>query len=313
MTGKDRAPDGDAFALEPTLIARSFSRASTTYDRAATLQQRVRAELLDRVRELARDPGIVLDLGAGTGHASRALKQLHRGARVIAADIAPGMLEQAKAQSRWFRRFDRVGADAARLPFAAGSIDLVFSNLMLQWCPDIDAVFGEVRRVLHPAGVFAFTTFGPGTLDELRESWAQADDAPHVNRFIDMHDIGEALTRAGLVEPVLDVERYTIRYDDVLTLMRDLKAIGAHNLVVGRTRALTGKRRLAAMTAAYESHRREGKLPASYEVVFGIGWGGTGRDTAGGDAGGGSTGGGNAGGGPREFAVPIDRIGRRSR
>lgn len=295
MTGRDAA-----FALERKLVARSFGRASATYDRAAILQERVRAELLERVDQFRMKPAAVLDLGAGTGHGSRALKRRFPRARVVALDIAPDMLERAKAQSRWFRRIERVCADASRLPFAAASIDLVFSNLMLQWCADLDAVFAELSRVLQPRGVFVFSTFGPGTLDELRESWAQVDDAPHVNRFIDMHDIGAALARAGLAEPVLDIERHTRSYDDVLALMRDLKAIGAHNVAAGRARTLTGKQRLRAMTSAYERHRREGKLPASYEVVFGVAWGAGPRSPSG------ET-------GPREVTVPVHAIGRGSR
>jgi malonyl-CoA O-methyltransferase len=94
-----------------------------------------------------------------------------------------------------------------------------------------------------------------------------------VHQFIDMHDIGDALIRAGLAEPVLDVEPFTLTYDDALELMRDLKAIGAHNAAASRPAGLTGRQRLAAMRAAYERFRSGGRLPASYEVVFGQAWG----------------------------------------
>ena len=184
------------------------------------------------------------------------------------------MLARAKAQSRWLRRFERVRADAYSLPFRDGSFDLVFSSLMLQWCDDLDAVFAEIARVLKPGGVLLFSTFGPGTLAELRDAWA-ASGAPgnHVNHFFDPHALGSALMHAGLAEPVLDVDRIVVGYPDVLTLMRELKAIGAHNVTRGRARGLTGRTRLAAMTAAYETQRRDGNLPATYEVIHAICWG----------------------------------------
>jgi malonyl-CoA O-methyltransferase len=265
------------FSLDRRAVAQAFDRASTSYDAAAALQVRVRDDLLERIAELKLEPLAILDLGAGTGHSSRALKRRHPKALVIAADIAIGMLEHAKKQSRWLRRFERVRADAYSLPLRDASIDLVFSSLMLQWCDDLDAVFAEIARVLKPGGAFLFSTFGPGTLSELREAW-DASHAPgnHVNHFFDPPALGSALMHAGLSEPVLDVERIVLGYPDVLTLMRELKAIGARNMTRGRPRGLTGRQRLAAMTQAYETQRRAGELPATYEVINAVCWG-TGR------------------------------------
>jgi malonyl-CoA O-methyltransferase len=144
---------------------------------------------------------------------------------------------------------------------------------MLQWCNDPDRVLRECRRVLRPGGVLHLATLGPDTLTELRRAWQVADPTHvHVSRFLDMHDVGDALVRAGFAEPVLDVERYTLTYSDARDLMRDLKAIGAHNATAGRARGLTGKSTLARMLAAYETARRDGRLPATYEVVFAQAW-----------------------------------------
>jgi malonyl-CoA O-methyltransferase len=269
------APDpAKVFALDRRAVAQAFDRASASYDAAAALQERVRNELLERIEELKLAPLRILDLGAGTGHASRALKRRYPKSLTVAADIAPGMLARARLQSRWLHRFERVRADAYSLPFQAGSFDLVFSSLMLQWCDDLDAVFAEIARVLKPGGVLLFSTFGPGTLAELREAWS-ASDAPgnHVNHFFDPQALGSALMQAGLSEPVLDVDRTVVGYPDVITLMHELKAIGAHNVTAGRSRGLTGRKRLAAMTQAYETQRRDGKLPATYEVIHAICWG----------------------------------------
>lgn len=263
--------------LDPAGVRQSFDRASASYEASAVLQARVGDELLQRVKFFQLEPTVVVDLGAGTGRATAELKRRYRRANVIALDIAPGMLREARRNQRWFRRFERVCADALRLPFANASVDVVFSNLMLQWCGDLDVALGEVRRVLKPDGLFAFTTFGPDTLKELRAAWTAVDGYTHVNTFIDMHDVGDALGRAGLTEPVLDVERVTLTYDDALEVMRDLKAIGAHNVTAGRPRGLTGRARLQRVQAAYESARRDGLIPATYEVVYGAAWGSAGK------------------------------------
>jgi malonyl-CoA O-methyltransferase len=267
------------FGIDRQAVARAFDRASVSYDAAAALQDRVRNELLSRLDELQQQPRSVLDLGAGTGHGTRALKRRFPNAVVVAVDIAPGMLEQARQQSRWLRRFERVRADAYALPFADAAFDLVFSNLMIQWCDDLDAVFGEIARVLKPGGLLLFSTFGPGTLAELRDAWSASDASNHVNHFFDAQALGSALMQARLSEPVLDVDRSVETYPDVMTLMRELKAIGAHNVTQGRTRGLTGRRRLAAMMRSYETHRRDGKIPATWEVIHATAWGGERRDS----------------------------------
>jgi malonyl-CoA O-methyltransferase len=269
-----------SFGLDRRAVARAFDRASGGYDAAAELQARVRDELVGRLGELKVEPATVLDLGAGTGHSTRALKRRFPKALVIAADIAPGMLAQARQQSRWLRRFERVRADAYALPFRPASLDVVFSSLMLQWCDDLDAVFAEIARVLKPGGLLLFSTFGPGTLAELREAWAAGDPAyNHVNHFFDPHALGAALMHAGLAEPVLDVDRIVMKYDDAFALMRELKSIGAHNATNGRARGLTGRRRLEAMTRAYEALRSDGKLPATYEVIHASSWGAERRES----------------------------------
>jgi malonyl-CoA O-methyltransferase len=263
--------DIGAYALEPARVRRSFDRAARTYDDAAVLHAEVRENLLQRLQLVTLVPGVVLDAGAGTGHASRALKRRYPKARVVALDSSPKMLQAAAKQQSWLRPFERVCADAGLLPLRDGSVDLIVSNLMLQWC-DPDAVFAEFRRVLRPSGLLSFSAFGPDTLRELRLAWRQVDAHSHVHQFIDMHDLGDALVRNGFAAPVLDVERFTLRYLDVRKVAADLKATGAHNSTAGRPRGLTSPRKFAAMQAAYEQFRQEGRLPATYEVVFAHAW-----------------------------------------
>jgi len=289
----------DVFHVEEPSVRSSFDRASATYEASAVLQARVSGELLERLEVFKVRPEVLLDLGAGTGRDSEELKRRYRRSLVVALDVAPGMLRQARRHQHLFRRFERICADAARLPLATASVDVVFSNLMLQWCNALDAVFLEVRRVLRPEGLFAFSTFGPDTLKELRAAWAAADTYNHVNRFTDMHDIGEALMRAGLSEPVLDVDRIELAYADTFALMKELKTIGAHNVTAGRSRGLMGRSRLARMQSAYEARRQPQGLPATYEVVYGSAWGGSSKQPVPAFAG--------------EVVIPADAIRRKPR
>ncbi|HVW69264.1 MAG TPA: malonyl-ACP O-methyltransferase BioC, partial [Steroidobacteraceae bacterium] len=274
------AHDSDFFHLDRPGIRASFDRASGSYEAAAVLQARVADELLSRLEPFRFEPRTVLDLGAGTGRMTAALKKRYRRSLVVALDIAPGMLREASRHQHFFRRFERVCGDATRLPFADATVDVVVSSLMLQWCEPPDPAFVEIRRVLKPGGFVLFSTLGPDTLRELRSAWAEADGAQahnHVNHFVDVHDIGDALVRAGLSEPVLDVDRVQLTYPDALALMRDLKIIGAHNVTAGRPRGLMGKAKLRRVQEAYETFRRDGRLPATYEVVYGAAWGASGR------------------------------------
>jgi malonyl-CoA O-methyltransferase len=160
-----------------------------------------------------------------------------------------------------------------QLPLADNSVDLLVSNLMLQWCNDLPTVFREWVRVLKPQGALLFSTFGPDTLKELRDSWMQVDTASHVNLFIDMHDIGDMLWQSGFINPVMDVDWTTRWHIEVMTLVRELKALGAHNITAGRPQGLTGKGKWQAMTQAYEEHRQSTGLPATYEVIYGYAMG----------------------------------------
>jgi malonyl-CoA O-methyltransferase len=282
--------------LDRAAIRRYAERASEGYDAAAVLARELRAAMLRRLDFIAFTPAAVLDLGCGTGEGAVALAARWPNARVVALDAAPAMLEAVKRRDG-AGRIERVRAEAESLPFADGSFDLVFSNLMLPWCEDIDAVLSGIARVLEPRGLFTFTTFGPDTLVELRAAWRKVDDAEHVHPFTDMHDLGDGLVRAGFAEPVLDVSRYTLTYPDAVALMRDLKAIGAQNASGSRLRGLTGRGRIAAMAQAYEPFRSGGVLPATFEAVFGQAWGATPAQRAR-----------RAG---EEFAVPLERIPRR--
>ena len=262
-------------------VRRSFAAAARTYDDNAFLQREIGDRLFERLDYIKLQPVRVLDLGSGTGYATRKLRQRYADADIVSLDLAPEMLRFAQAQlpttsilARLFGRSKRQNwlcANAEALPLANESIDLVLSSLMLQWC-DPEAVSREVARVLKPNGLFMFTTFGPDTLKELRASFRQLDDAPHVNEFVDMHDIGDILVHAGFADPVMDQETITLTYADLKSMLRELKGIGAHNVLPGRAQGLMGRQRWQRLQDAYEIFRRDERLPATYEVVYGHAW-----------------------------------------
>lgn len=259
--------------LDHRAVRRAFDDAAGRYDAHAALQREVANRLLERLDYTSIAPATVLDLGAGTGYCAGLLERRYPRAAVVLADVAPAMLVQARLRARrWFSRRCYVCADANALPLAPSSVDLVVSSLTFQWCEDLRPVFAECLRVLKPGGLLLFSTLGPDTLRELRAAWAAVDDAPHVNRFHDMHIVGDALIAAGFSSPVMERDDLTVTYEDVLTLMKDLKGIGAHNSHQQRSRALYGRQRLGRLAAAYEPFRRDGLLPATYEAVYGHAW-----------------------------------------
>jgi malonyl-CoA O-methyltransferase len=263
--------------LDKRAVRRSFDRAAATYDAAAVLQHEVCRRSLERLDFIRHMPARILDAGCGTGNAWRGLAARYPAARLIALDLAPGMLRQAYSAVPWHQRLLGRGpaticGDLERLPLAGGSIDLAWSSLALQWVNVLPQAFGEMRRVLAPGGLFMFTTFGPDTLKELRAAQAGTDGYSHISGFTDMHDIGDQLVQAGFADPVIDMETFTLTYPDVKSLMRDLKAIGARNAAADRPPALSGKAWLDTVMRNYEPLRRDGKLPASFEVVYGHAW-----------------------------------------
>jgi malonyl-CoA O-methyltransferase len=258
-------------------VRRSFERAARTYDSHNVLQCEIGLRLLKHLDPIRLEPSRVVDIGCGTGIFFAQLAKRFPASAMVGVDIAAPMLERAKARTPWWKRLAGakppalVAADAERLPIAGGCADLVFSNLALQWCRP-EAVFAEASRVLRPGGLMLFSSFGPDTLKELRAAFAAVDGYQHVNTFVDMHDLGDALVHAGFADPVMEMEMITLEYACVEAVARDLKAIGARNALPGRPRGLASRERWRKVVAGYERHRRSGVLPASYEVIYGHAW-----------------------------------------
>jgi malonyl-CoA O-methyltransferase len=265
--------------IDKAAVRRSFEHAASTYDAHAVLQQEVCRRMLERLDYVKVTPQAILDAGTGTGNALPGLMSRYSGVPLIALDLAHAMLVQSRSRLKWWQslpvmrpRLDLLCGDVERLPVKSESVTLVWSNLALQWVNDLPRALAEFHRVLAPGGLLMFSTFGPDTLKELRTAYADTDGRTHVSRFVDMHDIGDMLVGARYGDPVMDMEQITLTYPDVRALMRELKAIGARNSTPGRPLALSTKSVLQKMERNYEAFRRDGKLPATFEVVYGHAW-----------------------------------------
>lgn len=268
-------------------VRRRFNRVAATYDAAADIEREVGRRLLERLECVTIAPGRIVDLGCGPGTASDALGARYPDAQLLSIDSAEAMLAAARQRGRlrWLllpflrqRGPQRICADAAALPLPADSSQFVWSSLLLPWIDDPQAVFREVHRVLAVEGLFMFATFGPDTLKELRASFV--DGAVHTQRFVDMHDLGDMLVGCGFADPVMEMEIVTVTYPDVDALLRDLRASGAGCAMADRRRGLTGRGAWQQMRERYAALARDGRLPATLEVVYGHAWKGAPRKTA---------------------------------
>lgn len=256
-------------------IARSFSMAAKTYDQSAFIQKEIGQRLIERLDLLKSPPQMILDVGAGTGFLTRALQQKFPQSRIIGLDLAQGMTHFAKSKQPWQLWRNKpfyVCGDMETLPFASNSFDLIFSNFTLQWSFALEKTFKELKRVLKPNGFLFFTTLGPHTLIELRQSWA---DSPftHVNEFTDMHDIGDLLLKSRFNDPVMDMEMITVTYPHVKQILRDLKATGARNMNLNRAKGCTSRNHFDKMFQTYDTFKRADNLyPATFEVIYGHAW-----------------------------------------
>jgi malonyl-CoA O-methyltransferase len=267
--------------IDKRRLRAAFERAAPSYDQAAILQREVCDRMLSRLDYIKYTPDVIVDAGSGTGYGTRKLLARYPVARMLAIDIAISMHLQARPPASWLKQLmitrrrnqsAYIAGDIESMPLADSCAGLVWSNLTLQWCNDLKQAIAEAHRILQVNGLFMFSTFGPDTLKELRHAFQGVDRFTHVNRFTDMHDIGDMLVHSGFATPVMDMEYITLTYDDVMSVMRDLKAIGARNATEGRRRSLTGKKAWQNATSRYESLRRDGKLPATFEVVYGHAW-----------------------------------------
>jgi malonyl-CoA O-methyltransferase len=273
--------------LDPRAARRWFARAGRAPAEDAVAGE-VEQRMAARLEYVRLDPRWIADVGSGAAPRPSAVRDRYPKARMlrVASAFAPvrrsaqPLAARVRALVRSGRE-DVVCADPSALPVRTGACGLVWSNLALAWSADPAATLREWHRVLEIGGLLMFSSYGPDTLKELRAAFAAADPAaPHVHPFVDMHDLGDALVATGFADPVMDMEMLTVTYASVQAVVDDLRSTGRRNAHAARRRGLTGRRAWARMTDAYGALARDGRVPASFEIVYGHAWKTAPRTTA---------------------------------
>ena len=260
-------------------VRRQFDARAARWPRHEAVVREVGQRLIERLSLMRLAPRLIVDVGAGAGAARTALLGRYPEARWMGLDLSRAML-LGEGDTGWARRFAawagrapwRVNAEAGQLPLAAGSADLLHSNLMLHWHPAPHTLFPEWARVMATDGLLLFSAFGPDTLKELRAAMAEAWPAVRPVSFVDMHDYGDMMVAAGLATPVMDVETLTLTYANPDALIAEARALGA-NPRDDRPGALPGSaagRRLREALA--RRARPDGRIALTFEVVYGHAW-----------------------------------------
>ena len=261
------------------IVRRQFTHRAARFQRHDAIVREVGRRLLERLDVMRLDPRLIADVGCGAGGCREALLARCTGARWIGLDISCAMLARAVPASSLSRllpwrapRAHAVCAEATALPLADGSVDLLFSNLMLHWHPQPHTVFPEWLRVLRIDGLLLFSCFGPDTLAELRRACAAAGLDARPMPFIDMHDFGDMMIAAGFAGPVMDAETIRLTYPSPQALLREVAALGG-NPRDDRAPGLVGGRRARALLAALGDLRdAQGRITLTFEIAYGHAW-----------------------------------------
>jgi len=260
--------------IDKNAIRARFDRNADRFDQAAFVHRRIARGLIERMSPLQLAPELIIDAGSGTGDVARRLRKKFPRSRIVSLDCSSGMLRAAKRAQRIFRPTRLIQADARALPMFDGSVDLITANLLLPWLGEPDRALTEARRVLKPERPFVFSSLGPDSFRELRDAWRSIGIGENVQTFLDMHDLGDALVRAGFRDPVLDVERLTVTYGSFATLWWELRHSGSGNALRGRQKGLSTPRRFRKMEQAFRRAQPGGPIGLTLELVYGHAWAG---------------------------------------
>lgn len=254
-------------------ISKAFTTQAENYERSAKVQIEVGERLLERLSLIKLRPVRILDLGCGTGLFSHKLSKMYPKSVVVSVDISMGMLQETKKKQSWFKKWPLVNANMQNLPFANQTFDLIFANQVIHWSSSLGALFRELNRIMNANGCLMFSTLGPDTFIEIKNSWKNTDCYSHVNHFEDMHDVGDLLMHEKFQDPVMDMEMLSILYPSVQDVLHSLKSQGVKNIHSQRAKGLMGKSSWNTFLNNYSQLQTEcGKIPLSYEILYGHAW-----------------------------------------
>lgn len=258
-------------------VRRNFQNAAVDYDRRDFFAREIDRRMQERLDYLRLAPQRILDLGCSRGASLEGLGKRYPQAERLGIDLVPEMLA-GKQRGRaalfpWGKRAATpqfVAADAAALPLAANSVDLIWSNLLLHWLEHPLPAFREALRTLRVGGLLMFATLGPDTLQEVRTAFG--DEGAHTQRFTDLHDLGDMLLEAGFADPVMDMEKVTLTYASLPELLAELRGSGGRCALQSRQKGLAGRGLRRRFDAGYAAQQQEGRYPVSFEVIYGHAW-----------------------------------------
>ena len=257
------------YQLDLEQLPRRLAKTSQTYARHAVAQQEITSRALERLNYIKHQPTKILDVSLHPLQSEQRLRQHFPKAHYVAA--TPCLVELQQRKRSFFKKPFSVAMPIGQLPFTESCVDFIFMSLTLLWTNDWPQLLRDCYRVLKPQGMLLFTTLGPDTLQELRQAFVVIDQAEHVHRCVDMHDIGDVLLKVGFENPVMDVEHVQFRYKKFSQLVADIKLSGSNNLSLTRQRGLLTPRQWTKITDQY-SKLADGQLNATFEFVYGHAW-----------------------------------------
>ncbi len=248
-------------------ICNSFSARAKSYDHFAKIQKVVNERMIDRLDMINYFPKTILDLGCGTGLLSNLLRKKYDNAKIISVDFSFDMLNACKEKKL---NTSLLCADIEDLPMKSMSFDLIISNFTLHWCQNLQKILYNVQNCLSEKGIFFFSTLGPDSLNEIKEAFLKIDNINPVNNFIDMHHYGDMLNELGFIDPVMDLENITLKFDDFFGAINSIRKIGA-NVSIDKPKKPLTKNEVNTIINSFPKSL-DNKYPLTYEVIYGTAW-----------------------------------------
>ena len=264
------------FSKKKNLISRN--RASIKYKKYDYLFDEANGRLFERLKSIKRGFKNTLEIGSRTGNTIELFNKKNDIKKIFISDISKKMLLISK-KKKSNKQKNFLILDEENLPFKNRQFNLVFSNLYLHWANDLYKVLNEIYRILKPDGLFLCTVFGSETLNELKYSLCCAEDkisksiSPRVSPFLRLQDAGTLLQKSGFQLPVIDKDTIKIYYDDIFSLMKDLKGMGESNSLINRKKIFTTKKLFNLANKIYKNEfSTKKKIYATFEILYFIGW-----------------------------------------